>query len=192
VKARTIREWLLAHALWLGVLWGFAEGTLFFIVPDVLITLIALFSVRRSLWCLLAALAGAVAAGMLMYGLATVYPEPVRAMVNGVPFVNDWMFDAVEQAYQQSGALALALGPLAGIPFKLYAALAPEHLGLGWFIPLSILARLERFFITWAAFALIGYALRHRADQYVGRILLGHLGFWSAVCLYYWAVVVDG
>jgi hypothetical protein len=34
------RSWI----LWAGFIWGFAEATLFFIVPDVLLTFVVLFS----------------------------------------------------------------------------------------------------------------------------------------------------
>ncbi len=52
--------------LWLGLFWGFAEATLFFIVPDVLLTLVALFSFRRSAQLMACILVGAVAGGSVM------------------------------------------------------------------------------------------------------------------------------
>src|SRR5436190_634460 len=50
-----------------AVAWGFAEATLFFIVPDVLITLIALFSFKKSALAMLLATLGAVVGGALMF-----------------------------------------------------------------------------------------------------------------------------
>src|SRR5579859_7156501 len=38
------RPWV----FWAGCLWGFAEATLFFVVPDVLLTVVALYTPRRS------------------------------------------------------------------------------------------------------------------------------------------------
>lgn len=35
--------------LLLGFLWGFSEALWFFVIPDVLLTLVALFSLRRAL-----------------------------------------------------------------------------------------------------------------------------------------------
>lgn len=191
MNAPALRDWFLRRALWLGVLWGFAEGTLFFIVPDVIITLIALFSFRGSVRCMLAVLLGALIGGTLLYVLAAADPDQIIATVNGVPFVTDPMFGAAQDKYRQYGAWGILAGPASGIPFKVYAVLAPEYISFWSFLLASIPARLGRFIITGAAFAAIGFAVRHRSQDCVGRLFIGHGLFWSAVCFYYWAVVVN-
>jgi len=59
----TLRPW----SLWAGFAWGFAEATLFFIVPDLLLTFIALYSFRRSVKVLAFILLGALVGGTLMF-----------------------------------------------------------------------------------------------------------------------------
>jgi hypothetical protein len=51
----------------LAAAWGLAEATLFFLVPDILITWVALTSLRRALLSSLWVLAGALAGGCLMH-----------------------------------------------------------------------------------------------------------------------------
>jgi len=46
-----------------ALVWGFAEATLFFFVPDILITRIALADLRRALWACFWSLLGAVSGG---------------------------------------------------------------------------------------------------------------------------------
>jgi hypothetical protein len=52
---------------WLGFLWGFAEGTLFFIIPDVLLSWAALTGARCGFRIPGAILAGSIVAGLCMY-----------------------------------------------------------------------------------------------------------------------------
>src|SRR5260221_4366767 len=73
--------------LWLGLFWGFAEATLFFIVPDVLLTLVALFSFRRSAQLMACILVGAVAGGSAMFLVCVKNPPPAKAMVLPGPLV---------------------------------------------------------------------------------------------------------
>lgn len=60
-------------ALWspplrLGFPWGIAEGTLFFIVPDVILSWASSSGARSGLRTLCAIVAGSLMAGVLMYG----------------------------------------------------------------------------------------------------------------------------
>ena len=65
-------------------LWGFAEGTLFFILPDVPLSFVALFLPRRALLHMAAIVAGAVLAGAVMFTWADHSPG-ARAGVAHVP-----------------------------------------------------------------------------------------------------------
>lgn len=59
--------WLLLMA---GI-WGFAEATFFFIIPDVILTLIAMHGLRRGMTACLIALFGAMLGGIVIYFAAT-------------------------------------------------------------------------------------------------------------------------
>jgi len=72
------RFWHLA-----AFLWGFAEATLFFIVPDVLLTLLAVrFGWRRAIMPLLFCLSGAVVGGAVFFGASAHSFEEMRAVLN--------------------------------------------------------------------------------------------------------------
>ena len=59
--------------------WGFAEATLFFIVPDVPLTGVGCRSLRAGLKAMSAALVGALLGGMLMYNAGAAAPETTIA-----------------------------------------------------------------------------------------------------------------
>jgi len=82
--------------LWAGFAWGFAEATLFFIVPDVLLTLVALFSFRRSARLLACILLGALTGGAIMFYLGAKDPAQARQVVLRVPFVSQAMFEKTQ------------------------------------------------------------------------------------------------
>src|ERR671924_1134791 len=76
----------------LAFVWGFAEGTLFFILPDVPLSLAAMFRPRRALIHLAMILAGALLAGAIMFSWSARGPT-ARYAVAHVPFVTPAMFE---------------------------------------------------------------------------------------------------
>ena len=76
------RSFLLGPSiLWAGLVWGFAEATLFFVIPDVILTLVALFSIKQSLKVLVTILSGAVLGGALMFWMGKAHPVPRAVML---------------------------------------------------------------------------------------------------------------
>jgi membrane protein YqaA with SNARE-associated domain len=186
---KRIREWLLSPAATrTAALWGFTEGTLFFFIPDIVFTATALFSMRAALRQIGAVLAGSLAAGMLMFSLATAEPTFTRKLVESVPFVRTRMFTTVAEDFGGLGAWALVKGPMAGTPYKVYAVEGPKHTNLLTFLLVSIPARLARFLLTGALFAGIGALFRRRPTG----ALASHGLCWIGVYVYYWSAIVRG
>lgn len=133
----------------LAFVWGLAEATFFFIIPDMIITLIALHGFRHGLDASLLALAGALVGGSVMYiwGAST-YNNAYR-FVRRVPAIQAKMIDNVQTSLQEKGLIAMVLGPIRGIPYKIYAIMAPRT-GIRFitFFLASIPARFIRFFLT--------------------------------------------
>ena len=173
----------------LAGVWGFAEGTLFFVVPDVLLSLAALGGGRRALPHVAAAVVGAALAGAVMvFWAAADYPAASGAVRN-VPFVREAMFARVDEGLESEGALALFRGSVTGVPYKIYAVEAPGRMAAGPFLAWTVPARAARFLLVWALFALLGGWLRRR---YPGkwRLLAGvHAALWVSFYLFYWSVV---
>jgi membrane protein YqaA with SNARE-associated domain len=126
--------------------WGFAEATLFFVVPDVLLTWVALRGARPAWLACLWALVGALGGGTVMYLWGESNFGAASAAVERVPAVSPTMCDAVGEQIRTYGVVALFLGAIAGTPYKIYAVQAgAAHLGLALFLFVSVPARLFRF-----------------------------------------------
>ena len=172
----------------LAALWGLAEATLFFIVPDVFLSWIALRSFKRAMWACLWALLGALIGGALIWYMGLVNAEPLRAVFISIPAINEGMLNSVRDQLQNSGLVALFVGPLVGTPYKLYA-LEAAQLGYGLFIFLliSIPARLMRFVIV----TIVSAAASRALNRFVGiRILqVLHVCVWIAFYSWYFHVM---
>lgn len=158
--------------------WGVAEATLFFIVPDVILTWIGVRRGARaaaiaSLW----AACGAAVGGVAMYLWSAQAAADARAAVADVPAISDAMIARADAAMGANWFGATMMGPLSSTPYKVYAILAPHaEVGLLAFAAASVLARLPRFLVAGVAAALIGQALAKRLSARTIFILLA--GFW--------------
>ncbi len=140
-------------------MWGAAEASLFFVVPDVIISYVALRRGFRAgvIACLLAA-TGASLGGAAMFAWSAARPEAAMAAVGAVPAVSDDMIAEARNRMRKDGWFVAALkGPLTSTPYKVYAALAPaEGSGMPAFAAAAFPVRLPRFLLVAAAFAAIG------------------------------------
>ena len=171
----------------LSAIWGFAEGTFFFVVPDVLFTRTTLLSVKRGWVQFFVAVIGATLAGALMYLWASASPSQARSAVAAVPFLGEKIIAPTEQRWNDHGTPSLFSNPLSGVPYKVHAILAPSHLSLPEFLLLSLPLRAERMLLSMIVF--VPLAMWARRSE--GRTRIGlrfHAGFWIAVYAIYWSV----
>ena len=182
-------KWLLGRpGLVTAFAWGVAEGSVFFLIPDIIITLTALFSLKRSLLQMGCVVAGSLVAGIFLYQWSQVNYVAAKSMVLKVPFVRGSMFDETQREFQISGLWALYAGPTRGIPYKVYAVQAPAFCALPVFLLASIPARLERLAISWVVFACVGYVFRKRKARRWTAILF-HGVYWIIVYVGYWTTI---
>jgi membrane protein YqaA with SNARE-associated domain len=175
-----------------GFLWGFAEATLFFIIPDVLLGAVALFAPRAAPRLVACTIAGALVGGALTYGVATdLRPSRSKALLDGVPTVNDTAIRRVEREMRDDGARSIVYGPLRmGTPYKLYArAAAVEDETLGSFILWSIPGRLERMLPVTVLAALVGLFARSQIAARPRTVLALYGALWLAVYVVYFVRV---
>jgi hypothetical protein len=79
----------MAVMIWLAAIWGFAEATFFFLVPDVILTWIALrHGWRQAGWASLAACSGALIGGGLMYHWGAVDAQQAYAFLDAIPAIS--------------------------------------------------------------------------------------------------------
>jgi membrane protein YqaA with SNARE-associated domain len=164
--------------------WGFAEATFFFIVPDVIATLTALFSPRQALRQVALIVLGAIVGGLIMFSWSSHFAG-AREFVAAVPRVHPAMFDQAQTDLKIHGAIGAVFGPSRGIPYKVYAVQAPQAgIGLGSFALASIPARAWRLIIFISIFSVIGYGLRKAKREHWAVKL--HALFWVFAIGGYW------
>jgi membrane protein YqaA with SNARE-associated domain len=169
---------------WLALVWGFAEATVFFIVPDVLISRVALRDLRGALVASGWALVGSLLGGTVLWFAAT--HGAVGPLLRGFAYLPGISLDLIAhtgQALYDTGARAILTGGFIGQPYKLFAAHAgAQEMALSSFLAASAAARLLRF----AASALLGrLAGRALQNQPVSVMLRLHLLAWAAFYLLY-------
>jgi len=170
-----------------AALWGFAEATVFFLVPDVIVTYVgALRGLRAGLIAGGFALAGALIGGSVTYVLAAWMPDAVMAWMAWVPAISPAMVARVQEEVRASGVWAMVLGPLSGTPYKIYAAAAgAQAVPYPTFLAASVLARLPRFVAAGAVAAWL--ARRFSAPS--RRIQVIWLACWIAFYAFYFSVM---
>jgi len=176
------------QALTLAFAWGLSEATFFFIVPDVMLTLLACRALRPALRASLAALAGALVGGALMYVFGLRAPDTARFFLDRVPAISPDLIVRVASQISESGLTAVLVGPIKGIPYKIYAVEsgARQHSFIT-FMLISIPARYVRFFLASVVARVIARLIEplthHRAA--IEMLILGVV--WIAFYGYYFA-----
>lgn len=144
--------WLLAAGLW-----GFSEATFFFLVPDILLTFIALRHgwragmIASGIAAICAALGGA-----YLYQRGASDPIGARAFLEAVPALKPWLIDEINKDIAEDWAGNLFVGAVSGKPYKAYAVAAGgAATPLPLFLLVSVFARFTRFALTVSLTAII-------------------------------------
>jgi hypothetical protein len=174
----------LGFVLAVALLWGLAEASLFFVVPDVLISYVAMTrGGKAGAWACLFAALGAALGGAAIWLWSAIAPVSAHAAVAAVPAISERMIADAEVDMTREGWLMASLkGPLTSTPYKVYALLAPRHeVPLVAFAPAALPVRLPRFLLVAAAFALIGGVLRQRIPRLwlIGGFTVGWVLFYG-------------
>jgi len=178
----------LSQANVFAALWGIAEATIFFIVPDVLLSWLALRSYKRALVACVWALGGALVGGCVVWFVGLGNPEPVRTLFASLPAINEAMIANVGQQLDESGLSALFVGPMIGTPYKIYTLeAATSGFSLALFLLVSIPARLMRFLLVTLVAGAVSQVLQRRLNM---RVVQGlHAVLWIAFYAWYFSVM---
>jgi membrane protein YqaA with SNARE-associated domain len=170
-----------------ALLWGFAEATFFFIVPDVLLSWVAVDKPRAALSACLWATLGALIGGTLMFAWGATALNRASAALDSVPAISQEMCDSVAEQIRTRGAAALFLGPLTGTPYKIYAVQAGgDQIGLLPFLLISVPARLGRFALITGVTVLICRAFP-RMTLFIRRSI--HAVVWTIFYTWYFGAI---
>jgi hypothetical protein len=177
------------HLLWLlglTFVWGLFEATIFFIVPDVIISFIALiYGFRGGLMACVVAVLGAALGGVAIYLWGKADIASAREFFDLLPAIAP---STIERAgYEMAGStfgLSMLKGSMSGVPFKLYASEAgAAGVSLATFVALTPFVRLPRFLIAASGAAL---ARRFAPDVFKAHKIKLLIAFWVVFYTLYW------
>jgi membrane protein YqaA with SNARE-associated domain len=169
--------------------WGLAEATFFFIVPDVLLSFVTQRrGFRAGLGATVFAVAGAAGGGMAMLWLGRDHPEQVRAALDALPAISPKMIATAGPALAADPLAALVGAAFSGTPFKVFAAAAS---GAGVSAPalfaMTVVARAPRFLVTVAVTATVDRLAANWLGTCTRGLILGAL--WAVFYAVYWSVM---
>lgn len=176
-------ERLARHA---GFWWGLAEGTVFFIVPDVYISLAALFALRAGALAWLCSIAGSLAGVIVIYLLVAILRVDYLEFLGLIPGISGRLVEGVQASVAAGGLPYTPFLVSGGVPLKVYLAAAFSlRLSLGTVLIWTVFARIARIAPTFLVVAVIRLLFARRIDRHSGRWLAVWGIFWLGFYLFY-------
>jgi membrane protein YqaA with SNARE-associated domain len=171
----------------IAFIWGFAEATAFFIVPDVYLGFVALFDWKRGLWAMAAAIFGALIGGSVMYGLAMKDLSALNVFLTRIPLINADMVADIANKMQNDGLITMVNGPLRGVPYKIYAVQAGgQSLPYLSFLFMTVLARLERLLPVTLLAGVLGKWFRGFIEKRTVPVVVAYILIWGIIYFLYY------
>lgn len=172
----------------LAIAWGLIEGSVFFIVPDILLTYLALKDPRRATKACLWALVGALVGGTAMFCWGNYNLKGAEGFLTEIPAIDKQLLQKVEGQIENDGVKATFYGPITGRPYKIYSVYAgAKGISFPSFLLVSIPARLLRFILlTWITWWVASKLL---AKLQVRSRTLILSGIWIAFYGWYFSVM---
>jgi len=184
------RRMLALPGLVAAFLWGLAEATFFFIIPDVFLSFVAMLDWPSTWKHIVAALAGALLGGALLFHWAQADPEAAHAAIARVPFITPGMFAKVNSGLDTMGLLAVLTGSVSGVPYKLYAVEAPRVATQFAFLLATPPTRAVRFTLVWMIFGAAAGWLRKKYTLSTRKLAYIHGVVWIVSYAFYWGRIV--
>ena len=168
--------------------WGFAEATFFFIVPDVLLSWYAIQSCKKGMLGCVFAVLGALLGGALVWWWGQGDVGAARDFLDQIPAIDDALLAKVQSQIEESGLLALFIGPFQGTPYKIYVLEAASMgYGLAILMLVSIPSRFVRFLLVALVVGFIGQLFQKRYT--LRTIRIAHLSCWAVFYAWYFWVM---
>ena len=177
-------------------LWGWAEATWFFIIPDFWLTFTVFWGWRCALTSVLASLLGALVGATSYYLMGDGLRDQLGHFWQISPGYSAAMFEAIAR-HLLEGATGLVYGPWQGLPYRFYLHQAYlQQLDLpslwGW----TVLARLPRLVLAPLMVGTVTAVLDRQMRvlelnfPWRSRLVILLLGIWVLIYYDYWFVFV--
>jgi len=173
-------SWLISY------LWGLAEGLVFFIIPDVYIAFIALFSISGGLYAILFSVLGSLTAGIIMFLIVSRVDDNINTFLDKIPAISNSMIYQVSENLSNKGLIEMVTAPLNGIPYKIYAAQAAlNESSLFEFLFWTVPARLLRILPVTIVALVVSFLLKKYIKKYTTFFVFSYLIVWVIIYIFY-------
>lgn len=185
---RATRAWCSKYGWLVGLTWGLAESTLFFVVPDVGVAFVAALSPRNWWKPALASIAGTLIGAVLLFLAIHLWLYAnARLVLLLIPGIHPSTLSAAEARIAGSGAGALLPAAFSGIPYKVYATeLCLAGISLPALLAWTVPSRLIRLLPVAAAAAGIGHLGWRVIDKYLPLVVALYALAWLVFYSWYW------
>jgi hypothetical protein len=137
--------------------WAMCEALFWFIIPEFLLLLVIFMRTKRKRELLIYNILGTVAGTVLAFS----FNLPVH-LIERLPYIQPAMTAQVAAWFEKSGIFALIHQPFSGVPYKVFAYLAPNyHFLIIFFIIVVVLVCVARYLIVYVVLNFIS-PLLHR------------------------------
>ena len=179
-------------ALLVGFFWGLSEGTWFFIIPDIALSLFALRGWKPALISTIATIIGAMIAASFLFFLFSLFPSVQSKIIQLwqlFPGYYPKMLEVAATHLKEQKARGLILGPNSGIPYRFYILEAyKQGISLTDLLLWTPIARIERIIIAPIAVLTLKFFLKKKfGEKKTSRFLMFFIFFyWIGIYIWYW------
>jgi hypothetical protein len=169
-----------------GFWWGLAEGTVFFIVPDVYIAFATLYAVRAGMVAWAFSIIGSLVAVCGIYVLVTFTSIDHVSLLDRIPAISSRMIADTGSRIAADGLPYSLLLILGGVPLKVYAAQAYAlQYSLGAVLLWTVFARVVRIAPVVALVAGVRFFFRRSIERRPLAWFALLLAAWTGFYIFY-------
>ena len=174
-------------ALVIAFLWGLAEGLVFFVVPDVYVGFVAIFSASAGLSALVFSVIGSLVSAVVVFLVTPLLGKNLNHLLLHIPGISEKMIQGVVHALQTNGFLSLINAPLSGVPYKIYSVNAAlQHFPLFQYLLWSIPSRLERILPVTIVALILGRLFKKNILAFTTIWIVGYALLWVIIYIFYY------
>ena len=176
----------------IAFLWWLFESTFFFIIPDILVTFVVLFSFIKWFKVLILTIFWALVGGSIMYLFWKYNINLTLEFLNSIPYISNEMLEYAKNTLETKWLYWMVLWPSDGISYKIYATFAwNQNFNYIEFLIYTIPARLTRLLFSFIIIWLISNLINKYFKRYYLYFLSIFLLIWTFIYWFYFYTIVE-